>query len=90
MSPTHNESSVLQRFEHSNAIEIRNRIMFDFPQDCHICKNYLINPDWLVLVFTEDHLHHLRLGKTKYYEEVGIWKIKIIFFTCVVLVIKQT
>ena len=30
MSPTLNGSSVLQCFEHSNAIEIRNGIMFDF------------------------------------------------------------
>ena len=30
MSPALNGSSALQRFEHSNAIEIRNGIMFDF------------------------------------------------------------
>ena len=30
MSPALNGSSVLQRFEHSNAIKIRNGIMFDF------------------------------------------------------------
>ena len=30
MSPTPNGSSVLQRFERGNALEIRNRIMFDF------------------------------------------------------------
>ena len=30
MSPTRNGSSALQRFEHGNAFEIRNRIMFDF------------------------------------------------------------
>ena len=89
MSPTHNESSVLQRFERSNAIEIH----IDFSRDCHICisdeKNYLINPDWFALVFTEDHLHHLRQGKTKYHDEAGIWNI-IIFSTCVVLVIKKS
>ena len=28
--PTLNGSSVLQRFEHSNVVEIRNRIVFDF------------------------------------------------------------
>ena len=30
MSPTLNGTSVLQRFERSNAVKIRNRIMFDF------------------------------------------------------------
>ena len=30
ISPALNQSSVLQRFERSNAIEIRNRIIFDF------------------------------------------------------------
>ena len=30
ISPAFNGSSVLERFEHSNAINIRNRIMFDF------------------------------------------------------------
>ena len=30
MSPALNGSSVLERFECSNVIEIRNRIMFDF------------------------------------------------------------
>ena len=30
MSPTPNGSSVLQRFECGNAVEIRNGIMFDF------------------------------------------------------------
>ena len=30
MSPTRNGSSVLERFEHGNAIKIRNGIMFDF------------------------------------------------------------
>jgi len=29
MSPTLNRSSVLQRFEYGNAIEVCNRIMFD-------------------------------------------------------------
>jgi len=30
MSPTPNGSSALQHFEHGNAIEIRNGVMFDF------------------------------------------------------------
>ena len=30
MSPTLNRSTALQRFEHGNAVEICNRIMFDF------------------------------------------------------------
>ena len=30
MSPALNGSSMLERFEHSNVIEIRNGIMFDF------------------------------------------------------------
>ena len=30
MSPALNGSVALQRFEHSNAVEIRNGIMFDF------------------------------------------------------------
>jgi len=30
MSPTLNRSSALQHFQHDNAVEIRNRIMFDF------------------------------------------------------------
>ena len=30
MSPTLNGSTALQRFEHGNAIEMRNGIMFDF------------------------------------------------------------
>ena len=30
MSPTLNGSSALQRFEHGNAVEVRNRIMFNF------------------------------------------------------------
>ena len=30
MSPALNGSTALQRFEHSNAVEIRNGIMFDF------------------------------------------------------------
>ena len=30
MSPTLNGSSVLERFEHSNAIKMHNGIMFDF------------------------------------------------------------
>ena len=30
MSPTLNGSTVLQRFERGNAVEIRNGIMFDF------------------------------------------------------------
>ena len=30
MSPAHNESTAQQHFEHSNVVEIRNEIMFDF------------------------------------------------------------
>jgi len=30
MSPTRNGSFALQHFEHSNAIKIRNGVMFDF------------------------------------------------------------
>ena len=30
MSPTHNESTVVQCFEGDNAIEMRNKIVFDF------------------------------------------------------------
>ena len=45
ISPALNESSALQYFEHSNAIEICNGIMFNSTQarvynrtwDCHIC-----------------------------------------------------
>ena len=38
MSPALNGSSALQRFECSNAIEIRNRIMFDFYLGLpHVC-----------------------------------------------------
>ena len=38
MSPTLNGSSALERFERSNAIEIRNEIMFDFyPGLPHVC-----------------------------------------------------
>ena len=38
MSPALNESAVLEFYEHSNAIEIRNRIMFDFyPGLPHVC-----------------------------------------------------
>ena len=36
MSCTLNGSSALQRFEHSNEIEIHNRIMFDLYPNCHI------------------------------------------------------
>ena len=89
MSPTHNESSVLQRFEHSNAIEIHIDFSPGTTTSAFQMKNYLINPDWLALVFTEDHLHHLRQGKTKYHDEAGIRNI-IIFSTCVVLVIKKS
>ena len=31
MSPALNESSVLQHFEHGNAVEIRNGVMFNLP-----------------------------------------------------------
>ena len=46
MSPALNESSTLERFERSNASEIRNGIrngiMFRFlPGDCHICQKQL-------------------------------------------------
>ena len=36
MSPALKGSSALECFEGSNVIEIRNGIMFDFTQDCHI------------------------------------------------------
>ena len=36
MSPALNGSSALQHFKRSNAIEIRNGIMFDFYPGCHI------------------------------------------------------
>ena len=39
MSPALNGSTELQRFERSNAVEIRNGIMLDFYPDCHICKD---------------------------------------------------
>ena len=45
MSPALNGSSALQRFERSNAIEIRNGIMFDFypglPQMCASTFSFL-------------------------------------------------
>ena len=52
-------------------------------------KNYLINPDWLVLVLAEEHFHHLGVGTTKHQGETGIRNI-VRFSTCVVLIIKQT
>ena len=36
MSPTLNSSSVLQRFECGNVIEICNGILFDSTWDCHV------------------------------------------------------
>ena len=36
MNPTPNRSTVLQRLEGSNAIKIRNGVLFDFYSDCHI------------------------------------------------------
>ena len=39
MTPTLNKSSVLERFERGNAIEIRNGIMFNFyPELPHISQ----------------------------------------------------
>ena len=35
MNPTPNGCTVLQRFEHGNAFEIHNEIMFDFYPVCH-------------------------------------------------------
>ena len=29
-----------KHFEHDNAVEIRNRIMFNFYPDCHICIRF--------------------------------------------------
>ena len=49
MNPTLNGSSALQHFKHSNAIEIRNGIMFDF---------YLGLPH--VLTIKEPHLSVIR------------------------------
>ena len=40
MSPTLEESSVLQCFECGNSVEIRNGIMFT--RDCHICNRSLV------------------------------------------------
>ena len=44
MSPTRNESTVLQRFECSSVIEMRNEIMFNFypglPHLCYKAKKY--------------------------------------------------
>ena len=41
MSSALNGSSVLQRFERGNTVEIRNGIMFDFyPRDCHIMFDF--------------------------------------------------
>ena len=40
MSPTLNEISAIQQFKHSNVLEIRDRITFDFYMGLpHICKN---------------------------------------------------
>ena len=42
MGPTLSRSTALQHFERSNAVEIRNRIMFDFyPGLPHICAIFL-------------------------------------------------
>ena len=51
MSPTLNGSSALQPFKHGNAIEMRNRIMFDFYPGlehiyvytpCHVCTVFYV------------------------------------------------
>ena len=43
MSPALNGSSALERFERSNAIELRNGIMFDFyPGLPHVYFNFVI------------------------------------------------
>ena len=40
MSPTLNESSAIWRYEHSDAIETRNRITFNFYTGLpHLCKS---------------------------------------------------
>ena len=51
MSPTLNGSSALQHFEYSNAVKIRNRIMFDFYLGLpHIHVNIL--EEWVFSVHT--------------------------------------
>ena len=58
ISPTFNGSSVLERFEHSNAIEIHNRIMFDF----YTGLPYVVNPGMC--------LHAYYLHCTKMHENI--------------------
>ena len=43
MNSALNGSAALQRFEHGNTVEIRNRIIFDFyPQLPHICLHTIL------------------------------------------------
>ena len=46
MSPALNESSVLQRFEHGKAVEIRNGVMFNLP----MTATYVVQVG--ILIFT--------------------------------------
>ena len=58
MSPAFNRSSALERFEHSNEIEIHNRIMFDFyPGLPHIHTIY--TRSIYILSIQEVYTHYL-------------------------------
>ena len=66
MSLTPNGSSVLQRFECSCALEIRNGIMFDFyPGLSHVCHvTYIILPP-AECSFEEYIIHELQIQVSK-------------------------
>ena len=54
MSPALNGISALQRFEHSNAIEIRNGIMFDFyPGLPYMSNSLYMYANWINLLVTK-------------------------------------
>ena len=58
MSPALNGSSVIQRFEHSNAIEIRNRILltFDFYMGLpHMWQSWIKNRILFRHIFRAHH-----------------------------------
>ena len=70
MSPTLNGNTALQRFEHSNVVEIHNRMMFDF---------YLGLPHMYLdeMVHTCILLDEVELD-TKKLDEVGINQVRIL------------
>ena len=67
MSPALNGSSVLQRFECTNAVEIRDRNNFSISTwDCHICSLISSLPEcWLLTQHIVKLVNWHMLGRTR-------------------------